>query len=321
MGFEEDLRKLADRVPAALRGPAEWTLRLVDERSQWLAFRQDILQPVRNTQSRGAMLTVFLGGGLGYAATSDLSRDGIEEAARRALGWAETSTGRLLFDTDRMTIPAQRGRYEQLPAQAWDDSPLEARLERVRQACASLQIHDDIVDWSAYLGHRQVRTGLASSRGGEIVQSFRYLMPGMSAAANRGSLTQQRTGGGINAERQGGLEQLAAVGFPDDGPRIAEQALQLLDAPECPQGTRDLLLMPEPDGAADPREHRPPAGAGPHPGRRAQLRRHQLRHPGDVRPLPLRVGAAQRHLRPGHSRRARQLRLRRRGHARRRAAT
>ena len=49
------------------------SLRLVSERSETLVVRQDVLQPVVNSEDRGAMLTVWDKGGMGYAATSDLS--------------------------------------------------------------------------------------------------------------------------------------------------------------------------------------------------------------------------------------------------------
>src|SRR5690606_23217993 len=71
-----------------------------------------------------------------------------------------------------------------------------------------------------------------------------YLSPGLVAVANEGSQTQRRTGGGEDAACQGGLEQLARLGFPDAARQIAEEALALLTAPECPTGSADLLLMP-----------------------------------------------------------------------------
>jgi predicted Zn-dependent protease len=244
MSTQDRLKTLTRWASRHLPGSAEWTLRLVEEDGQSIAYRQDILQPVFNRHSRGVMLTVIDGDGMGYAATGELTASGMRAAAERALNWARASTGRLLFDPRAMFIPEQHGNYERIPEQTWEATPLQTRLELGRQACAALKIHDEIVDWSAWIGQRRVRGALASSRGGEILQTLHYLTPGLSATANRGSLTQQRSGGGVNAERQGGLEQLAPLGFSTDGERIAAEALQLLDAPECPQDARDLLLMP-----------------------------------------------------------------------------
>ena len=63
-----------------------------------------------------------------------------------------------------------------------------------------------------------------------------------------------------------------------------------------------------PDDPATARIHRPPAGAGPHPRRRAQLRRHQLRQGQRLRPAAIRLQPAQRDLRPADSRGTGQLR-------------
>jgi predicted Zn-dependent protease len=53
-----------------------------------------------------------------------------------------------------------------------------------------------------------------------------------------------RTGGGSGTARQGGLEQLDMLAFPTAAPEVAEQAIALLDAEECPQGSMDLVLAP-----------------------------------------------------------------------------
>jgi len=49
-------------------------------------------------------------------------------------------------------------------------------------------------------------------------------------------------------------------GFVGCGRATAEEALQLLAAPNCPSGRFDLLLMPDQMMLADPRVDRPSAG-------------------------------------------------------------
>src|SRR4029077_113497 len=45
--------------------------------------------------------------------------------------------------------------------------------------------------------------------------------------------------------RQGGLEVLEETGFLEAPELVAEEAVELLAAPNCPSGTRDLLLAPD----------------------------------------------------------------------------
>ena len=82
------------------------------------------------------------------------------------------------------------------------------------------------------------------SDGVTIGQTFHHIIPGYTAVANRGTQTQMRSGGGWHSARQGGLEQLADFDFPDGARQVAEEAIALVEAPECPVTTADLLLMP-----------------------------------------------------------------------------
>src|SRR5499433_4619174 len=74
------------------------SLRFVHERSEVLTVRQNIVQPVQTSEDSGAMLTVYAGDGMGYAATSDLSLQGLRRAAEQASGWARQSAGRSVVD-------------------------------------------------------------------------------------------------------------------------------------------------------------------------------------------------------------------------------
>ena len=66
-----------------------WTLRLSDESQEAICVRQGVMQPVYNQLARGALVTVVIGDGCGYAATSDLSDTGLRRAARQASDWAK----------------------------------------------------------------------------------------------------------------------------------------------------------------------------------------------------------------------------------------
>jgi len=87
------------------------SLRVVDERSEELVVRQNILQPLTTVRNRGAMLTVIHGGGYGYAATSDLSRSGLLAALERAGHWAKLSAGRSVVDYSKIAQSSIRDSY------------------------------------------------------------------------------------------------------------------------------------------------------------------------------------------------------------------
>src|SRR4029077_13747479 len=98
---------------------------------------------------------------------------------------------------------------------------------------------------NASLVKREVDTLLLTSAGGRIEQRFRFVYPGLRAVANEGTNTQTRTYGAGAYCGQGGAEVLGRHGFGDSASLIADQAIELLDAPNCPSGTMDLLLAPD----------------------------------------------------------------------------
>ena len=81
-----------------------------------------------------------------------------------------------------------------------------------------------------------------TNSGGDVHQRFRYTIPYARIVANRGAETQARS---FEHAQQGGLDALEQSGFVGCGARLADEALQLLAAPNCPTGTMDVLLMPD----------------------------------------------------------------------------
>ena len=220
------------------------SMRIVDERSEEINVRQNILQPLTSMRSHGAMLTVIDQGGYGYAATSDLSRSGIRDAIERAKAWAQISAGKSVTNFSAIPQSAAQGRHFGPASHPWSRSEIIALLMQESRACT---IDARIVDWSASISRMSTDQWFVSSIGADIHQHFDYLIPNLSVTANQGSETQTRTlGGQYNGFcHQGGIEILQQAGFYGSGSKIAQEAINLLNAQNCPSGRMDLLLLPE----------------------------------------------------------------------------
>ena len=242
--IDDEIEQLENRIADAAPAVAFWSARLVRSRQESLSVRRDVVEPLHSAADLGVHLTVVEGGGMGYGATSDLSPGGIRRTFGIARDWAARTRGRLLFDPATIPAHAHAGSYASPVRQAWDAVTLEEKLGWLRDASKTLKSHDEIVDWQASLAFERRETLFLSSAGSRIAQAFQFIFPGLRSVASRGSLTQVRSGGGAGLGRQGGLEQLDPLGFPGDAPEVSAQALQLLDAPECPAGRMDLLLLP-----------------------------------------------------------------------------
>lgn len=223
-----------------------WSLRIVNEHSQQLSVRQDIMQPVHNRSSAGVMLTIIIGDGIGYAASSDVTESGLRDAISKASAIANYSNNKLVLKASDMARPSNSGTYTTPVTTSWDSVSLKEKIVMLQNSCAALKVDDKIVDWQSYISFSQADTLLVTSDDIRIEQSFHYIQPGLVAVANEGAKTQVRTGGGCGTARQGGLEQLALLQFQnkDVAINIANEALELLQAPECPTGIMDILLKP-----------------------------------------------------------------------------
>ncbi len=222
-------------------------LRLVEESSEYLAVRQDVPEPPRLGVDRGVMVTVIDRGGLGYAATSDLSGSGIAEALGRARRYAHLTAGRSVVDYRTVELPHPRGAYRSPLARDPGAMPRGAKYEMLAAEAKQCRIDPRIVDWEANLWTTTARQAYFTADGGDVRQEFHFLVPNVSATAHAHGESQTRTHAGrYNGFcRQGGLEILDAFGLAGSGRQVAEGALELLAAPNCPSGTMDVLLLPD----------------------------------------------------------------------------
>jgi predicted Zn-dependent protease len=222
-------------------------LRFVEETSEYLSVRQDVAEPPQLSVNRGAMVTVVDKGGLGYAATSDLSKAGLADAIARAQRYAQLTRGRSVVDYSKIALPRPSGSYR---SPVGSDTAAVSRREKfdlLANESRRCRIDDRIVDWDASLWTTKVRQAYLTADGGMVEQSFDMLVPNLSATAYADGETQTRTHAGrYNGFcRQGGMEILEAFGLDGAGRAVAEGALELLGAPNCPSGKMDVILMPD----------------------------------------------------------------------------
>jgi predicted Zn-dependent protease len=237
---------LKGRFRRAIPREAEFaSLRYHDDREQELNVRHGVLLPPSEQRDEGAMVTVHCRGGAGYSATPDLSLAGLKRAFASALAWAECAAARAVVDARRLDMPHPTGSFESPVRIAWDDVPLAGKIELLETAAARLRVSEAIVDSSAALWRSRSERLYLTAGGGEVRQCFDRLTPMLRATANRGTRTETRTLGHLAWVRQQGLELIDECRFADAAVEVAEDALALLDAEDCPTGKMDLLLDPD----------------------------------------------------------------------------
>ncbi|PUA44909.1 peptidase C69 [Pseudomonas protegens] len=230
---------------AALRTGAEFfSLRYVRESNQYLSVRKNIAEPPSLGSDEGAMLTVRVRGVEAYAATNDLSQRGLQAALERAEQQARVIAAHALLDLREQPVSSHRGDYLS-PNLEQAFPSLSDCYQLLGDESASVPKDERLVNWQVGIGVTQVEQIYLNSAGAELRQAQRFVYPGLDVTAYDGSDSQTRSLGRENFGQQGAGDVISRCGLLGAAPRVADQALQLLLAPNTPQGQRDLLLMPD----------------------------------------------------------------------------
>jgi len=221
--------------------------RFVDIESEDLNVRDDVLEPPVLRRDRGAMITVVVGRGVGYAATSDTSTEGLRLAGARAREVAAHLSSRMLVDGRTLEPPSATGRSGRDVERPAHEEPLAARVEIVRAWGRALARAGDarIVERRASLWTTRTRTRIVSTAGADIERDEHLVLPDLSVSAHADGDTITRSLGIRGRSFQGGLEGLAEARIGAVAHELVDDALLLLAAPNCPTMTCDVVLMPD----------------------------------------------------------------------------
>lgn len=219
------------------------SIRFESSVSETVAVRDDAVLPPHRSCDVGAMVTVWHEGGLGYAATSDVSDDGVRAAVERATEWATASAG--LGVIDEPPLGHSSGAWASPVDRSLDEIDMEGRIGLLLARTAAMAVDERIVERIATLTTTESTSVLATAGGGLVAQSTTAVHPRMQAVANEGAITQSRSYGAGAFCGQGGWEVLDRHGFNEASQRVGVEAIALLEAPNCPSGVTELVLAPD----------------------------------------------------------------------------
>lgn len=230
---------------AALHSTADfWSLRHVQETTERYRVRRNVSLAPSFSDDAGAMLSVRLAGVEAYAATSDLSQAGLQAALDKAERLARQLAGRNLLDLHALPVPQEQA-DDVMPGYERSLARPAHWFELLAAESARVPRDERLVDWYAGLTFTATEQIYLNSAGACLRRAQQYVFPQLGVTASDGTDSQHRSFGGTHLARQGGAEVIDQLGLVGTASRIADQALQLLLAPNTPSGHRDLLLMPD----------------------------------------------------------------------------
>ena len=235
-----DLKNLLSAVDV----PADWVgIREVSETHTPRIVRDGVPQMNASYTTQGLMIEVLSNGQFGYYGTPNMTNEGVSNAAQKAFTQAQLASKHAAFEFSEDARPANVGNY-QSPFVKKKGSLSPGELNKILlDAYNHLKVSDKIVSARALLQTIQTMFRFVSSNGSDISQEFLMLEFDLSATAADGANQQTRTFGGMRGNcLQMGMEYFDKLELFAQSQKIGEQAIELLDADECPKGEMDLVI-------------------------------------------------------------------------------
>ncbi|HSQ59673.1 MAG TPA: TldD/PmbA family protein [Acidobacteriota bacterium] len=239
--MNEILRHALDT--AVQRGAEMADVRGVETDREDLHVKDGALGGLERTHSSGLGVRVLVRGGWGYAATDDLTREGADACAARAVSIAEASAGVLRERVRLAPEPAHHGSYSSDVAVDPFTVPLERKLDLLVRCSEATGRVKGVTTADAFVSFKRVRTRFLSSEGADLDQTITRSGGGLVALAVSDDGVQRRTfpqSEGYFLTR--GYELIDEIPWLENAERIGEEAVALLTADRCPAGEMDIVL-------------------------------------------------------------------------------
>ena len=238
-----EFSSIARTAFASLPADVQWAgLRFSQEVTTHRMVRDDAPQANATSVDKGLMCEVLVDGHFGYAATSDSTQEGLQRAFDRAIATTRAASSRKAHAFEAAQRPPSQGIYQSPRVQGLDADSTQAITQCLLAASAAMKGDERLVSRTAHAMLIQTHIAFFSSTGAAIDQRFDMVSLKLSATAAQGSESQSRT---WSHTGQMGSEIFEVDAVLRQAQRIANEALQLLEAPNCPSGVMDLVLMPD----------------------------------------------------------------------------
>jgi TldD protein len=240
------MRDLAVRaLDRALRSGVTYAdVRLIETRERHLSTKNMRIGHISSTESLGLGIRVIADGCWGFAATDDLSDDGIDNAAALAIAIAKSGT--LARKRDVTLAPEQGYRATWTSACRIDpfEIPISRQLAMLMQVDAELRRNPGVTLSETGMVFTRSRQVFASSLDSLIDQTRTVSGTGFAAHSFKDEEIQKRSypnsfGGQYQLK---GYELVEELRLLDNAARVADEAVALHSADPCPEGEFDLIL-------------------------------------------------------------------------------
>ena len=229
---------------ARLRGATYADVRVMHSRQRDLTTKNGQVGTLDQCESIGLGIRAVVNGAWGFAATDELTREGVARCAAQAVSIAKASAlvkkGDVSLATEGVYIDSWIGPCEKDPFEI----PLESQIALLLAADAGMRRVKGVTLTETNLQFRKIDSWFASSVGSRIHQSKILSGCGIVATSFEGDSLQKRSYPNSFGGQHilGGYELVESLDLLKHAPIIAEESVALHSAPQCPEKTGTLLL-------------------------------------------------------------------------------
>ena len=219
-------------------------VRAIETRDRDVTTRNGKAGNVSSSESQGIGIRALASGCWGFAATSDLTKDGIRRAASLAIEIARSGVAAKKADVSLAPEASYQATWVSPCAIDPFSIPVDRNLAALLAVDAELRRNPAITLAETAMRFVWQRQVFASTLGSLIDQTRTTSGAGFSALCYKDGEIQKRSfpnsvGGQYQLK---GYELVEELDLLRHAPRIAEEAVALHSAPQCPEGEFDLIL-------------------------------------------------------------------------------
>jgi TldD protein len=241
------MRDLTDRAldTATSLGATYADARIVRRLDESIAIKTGRVEGVASGESEGIGIRVLVDGAWGFASSHTLTTDEIDRIAGEAVRIARASSTALRVPVELDHRPPAHGAYETAIEEDPFVVPLERKIADLLAAdTAASRVAGIAFTESIYAAQREWKS-FAATDGSFTEQTITHVGSAVEANAVDGDEHQRRSypdsGGGWRAA---GYEYIRGLHLADRAEPLADEAVALLTAPQCPSGRFTVILDP-----------------------------------------------------------------------------
>jgi TldD protein len=218
--------------------------RLVVTQAESIEARNGTVERFETDERAGVGVRALIGAAWGFFSTNDLDGDGpARTAGERAAEIARASDVVSGGAVELADVPVNEDSYETPHEEHPSDVPAGEKAQLLIDATETMTSVDGVRIGHGRLQFWDTEKWFVSSQGHRIHQHLVESGGGIDATAVGQHESQRRSHPqSFGDYYTGGYEVIRAFDLAGEAGRIAEESVALLTAPECPAGTRDVIL-------------------------------------------------------------------------------